>query len=205
MTPRLALLVTLLPALALADEYEASVHLEGGPAAMRLEGPLDDGVTAGVVGARVGARATYGLTHTWAAEATLGALIGKGAEFEDQELPSEGRGTAIKDPRAVRFTAGVTARLGVRFIPTLTAHIGIQQTFLSGGYSLAGGGAVAALSDRSSTDLLAVVGAGLDYRVNARWIAGVSAQLVHAVSLSGNSYDAFEVPIHLSYYWYPRW
>jgi hypothetical protein len=93
----------------------------------------------------------------------------------------------------------VTARLGVRHIPTLGLHAGVQRRFLVGG-QLEG---VFDLPDAGQTDLVVAALCGFDYRFDRSWIAGISAGATHAFALGGPPYDALEAGFHLAFYWYP--
>lgn len=199
-------------AAARADAEEASLSLDLGPAALRIEDPQDQGATDTVPGLRLVVRGTYapgdykGLGDYWALEVGAGFVMGNGATYPDQDVPGVGVRSIIQDERALRLTAGVTARLGVRFIPTVTALVGYQHRFLTN-VTLQDpqtGFATGTLPDGAANDLLAGLGVGLEYRHDSHWIFGVSVQLLHGFSLDGNAFDAVEVPVTAAYYWYPR-
>lgn len=190
-----------------ADEQEASIHLEIGPAVAWIEDARDQGATASLPGARLSLRATYGLSDAIAVELGLGATLGASTRFDGQTIESGQPATLDMSAHAFRLTSGATARLGVRFIPTVTLHLGYQHRLVPAGIFAdpQTGAFLAEAPSRQLDDVIVLAGLGFDYRFNARWIAGISVQAVHAFSLDGNTYDAIEAPAHLSYYWYPRW
>lgn len=190
---------------AYADDDEASVHLDVAPALLSIEDPQERDARDVVPAFRLGLRATWGVSDTYAVEVQGAFLAGRGAEFADQVLPSGSVGTIVQDMNAVRVTAGATARLGVRWIPTITAHAGFQYRLLPDGFAISDNGLrLGQVPGGSRADLVVLFGAGIDYRFDAHWIAGISVQLVHGFPLDANGYDSIEIPVHLSYYWYPR-
>jgi hypothetical protein len=152
-----------------------------------------------------GVRLTYGLSDLFTADLSVGTAIVEALEYEEQET-AFGMGTIHHDLRAMRVTAGATARFGARWIPTATVAVGYQHRILTGGAVIdEGRRQLGTFEDKSGDDILALAGVGLDYRIGRHLIVGLSAQAVHAFALGGASFDAIEIPIHVSYSWYPGW
>jgi hypothetical protein len=117
-----------------------------------------------------------------------------------------GVGTSHFDLRALRVTGGMTARFGARWIPTATVAAGYQHRLLTGGMLIDDERVlVDYLPTESSSDLLVMAGVGLEYRIDRHFIVGLSAQLVHAFALGGKAFDGVEIPLRVSYSWYPGW
>jgi hypothetical protein len=199
--------VLLVGALAYADAEEATLNVEGGVAVFRGETPVFSSDTTTRPGGAGGVRLTYGLTDLLAAEVGVGTAIGAAFEYRDQDGGEMlGRGTSHYDLRAVRATAGVTARFGARWIPTANLALGYQHRSLTGGAFIDENRVlIDEIPGDSSSDLLVCAGVGLEYRIDRRFLVGVSAQLVHAFALGGPAFDAVEVPVRVSYAWYPGW
>jgi hypothetical protein len=196
----------------LADESEASFHVELAPVALRtgaseadhlLPSPGENRDT--IPAARLSIRGTWGLSDTWAFEIGVGGLVGDRVTVPGPAIP--GGGSEYRErPIALRATTGLTARLGVRWIPTVTAFAGYQLRISTAREQLTAGGTMfSAFADDATSDLLVGIGVGLDYRFGARWVGGVSVQAIHAFPIGDQPYDAIEIPIWLGYYWYPRW
>ena len=101
---------------------------------MRGETPVFSSDTATRPGGAGGVRLTYGLTDRFAAEVAFGTAIAEALEYPMQDGGQElGAGTTHYDLRAMRATAGMTARFGAKWIPTATLAAGYQHRWLTGG------------------------------------------------------------------------
>jgi hypothetical protein len=188
-----------------ADDEELSFHLEAGPAALRVGDSQGTGAADVAPGARLSLRGTWGLTDTWAFEVGVGGIASGRVSFAGPML-TNGPSTYRERPASLRVTTGLTARLGVQWIPTVSIFGGYQLRFATGREQLNRDGIVVEQFGMEGTsDLVIGLGVGLDYRFGARWVGGVSLQVVHAFSLDGEAFDAIEVPVWLAYYFYPRW
>lgn len=210
--PALLLLLTF-PATARADAEEATLTVDGGPVLIRTQAPAHSTERATRPGGHAGVRLAYGLTDTFTIDLAVAGSLAEGVEYRDQELadppPSVTRATIHHNHRAVRALAGVTARLGVRIIPTVSLGVGYQHRFTTGGVLLEEGRSppimVDSVPDTQNAELLVAAGVGLDLRLGRRLALGVSAQVTHAFALSGGGFDALEIPVRLTYHWYPGW
>jgi hypothetical protein len=181
-------LAALSPRPALCDDEEASFHLELAPMVLRVGNSADSGATDAVAGGRLSLRGTGG--------------AGRFPATFDGGAP----GVLIERQAGARLTAGLTARLGVRWIPTLTIFGGYQRRWYWDKVGDLGGNFVPAPESASATgssDLVVGIGIGLDFRLGARWIFGVSFQLVYSVSFDGASMSSIEAPFHAAHYSYP--
>jgi hypothetical protein len=198
-------LAALSPRPALCDDEEASFHLELAPMVLRVGNSADSGATDAVAGGRLSLRGTYGLTDTWAADVTATGFTGGAGRFP-ATFDGGAPGVLIERQAGARLTAGLTARLGVRWIPTLTIFGGYQRRWYWDKVGDLGGNFVPAPASASATgssDLVVGIGIGLDFRLGARWIFGVSFQLVYSVSFDGASMSSIEAPFHAAHYSYP--
>lgn len=190
-----------------ADKDEASLHahVQFGRATMGIREAPGQTDSAPFVG--MGARATYATSNWYAYEASL--WLG---EFTSpvQYTVDTMAGAQIWHLRmaAVHADLGISVRLGVRFIPTLHAALGVQTRL---GWK---GRAVKPMfGDKPEVDVLnktvmtfeivAALGAGLDYRLGDHWIAGVGITARRAVA-GESSFQAVAATFHLSYYFYPE-
>ena len=129
-------------AVAHADRREASVHVHavGGPLSME-----DDASTAGAgTGALAGlaVRASYATRNAWQYDTQL--TLGYGRASFDAGQFLLGGGTPMTVPFTVssqlaRLDAGVTLRLGVRWIPTVRLAVGAQAVRRGSPVATAGG------------------------------------------------------------------
>ncbi len=192
----------LAPGVARGDADEASIELHCLGGAARLGDPLADATeTAPLYGG--GFRFTYATSDYFAYDAALDLGTSGSARYPDVEQGGDA-GDLERGTRVGRLALGVTARLGVRFVPTLQLAVGGQLRQFPTGYLVdSDGQAVASVATSSRVDLVVRGGAGFDYRVDRHWVAGITASLTHAVW--GPAWDAVEGGLHLSYYWYPRW
>jgi hypothetical protein len=185
-----------------ADEAETSFHaqLHLGLATFGDPGLPDATDTAGFVG--FGARATYATNDWYAYEAhlTWGQLAPRAAEFVVDE-----QSRFVRPLSWLRLDTGITARLGVQYIPTLHAALGVQTRF--------GGDAFVSYPSWSfqdedsyvTLDLVGTLGAGFDWRPPGpgdHWVAGALAMVQRALWTTGPRYEARAVMFHVAYYFY---
>lgn len=187
-----------------ADEAEMSFHAQlqlglaefGDPADVE---PMTDG--AGFLG--IGARGSYAIHDWYAFEAHLswGQLTPGPARFTLQD-----GSTLVRSLSWLRLDGGITARLGVEYIPTLHAALGVQSRF--GGdafvsypvWDIPGGDSYVTF------DLMSTFGAGFDWRPPGdgdHWVVGGLAALQRALWTTGPPYDAMSMMVHVAYYFYP--
>lgn len=198
-----------------ADKDEASLHahMQFGRATIGEIDAPDETDSAPFAG--VGARATYAISNWYAFEASLGhgQLLRQTIYTVDTESGQVDRSWHTAWTQA---DLGITARLGVRFIPTLHAALGVQRrTWQGGGESWdASPGCVpknpdvpemcsAALRDQKTLELVGTLGAGLDYRLGDHWVAGMAVTARRA-ALAEAPFHAIAAAFHISYYFYPQ-
>ena len=192
---------------AYADAKEASLHAHVIGGVARL-GEDDAATPATVALVGVGARFTYAFSHHLAWEAAMAVETATAASYADHPNPAGTgfRGTLSRTTRLARLELGATARLGVRYIPTIHLGVGVATRFRgAASFRFQGTTDDDAFPAELALDLVAVAGVGFDYRISRRWIAGVSAEGRHAVPLGGPSFDSVEGFVHVAAYWYPRW
>jgi len=187
-----------------ADRYEASidVHPLGGLAAV-----ADAGTSATVPYGGLAGRLTYGLRHWLALDGELAFAQLATARYDDVMLSIDGGrpmpGSLERRARFGRASVGTTLRLGVAVIPTLYVGFGAQGRWRDDGRM---GRYVPDGYDRAlSLDLTATARAGLDLRLDRRWIVGVAVGATHAFPIGAPGLDVVEGTASLSYYWYPNW
>jgi hypothetical protein len=196
------LLLLAAPAAAHADADEASLELRALAGAVRAGDPLADGAATAPLGGG-GLRFTYATSDGFAYEALLDLGTGGGARFAGVTVGGD-QGELDRATRFGRLALGVTARLGVRFIPTLSLAVGGQARQLAAGQLRdEQGESITTVPGERRLDLVVRGGAGFDYRIDRHLVAGVSASVNHA--LWGPAWDALEAGAHLAYYFYPRW
>ncbi|HWN66749.1 MAG TPA: hypothetical protein VNM90_03865, partial [Haliangium sp.] len=117
---------------------------------------------------------------------------------------------------------GVTARLGVRLIPTLHAALGTQRRTWQGGLQLENPSpdcrgpreeeapnpepadpCAHEQPAQATLELLGTLGVGLDYRLGDHWITGLNVTAQRAL-LAEASFHTIAVTFHISYYFYPE-
>jgi hypothetical protein len=190
-----------------ADDAEGALHLDFAPRVARVGDTRGRGAHAPLEALGLALRGSYGLSDDLAAEVSLGGHYGLGADFLDQRTDTGLPADLHQNGHAAYVIAAITARLGVRIIPTLTAGVGYQHRFIPAGK----------LSDPETgfdldmpvpaaglDDLLVTFGVGLDYRFGKHWVIGLQLRATHAFSLDGVAYDAVELPITVAYYSYPE-
>jgi Outer membrane protein beta-barrel domain len=203
-----------------ADRGEASVHAEVqyGRATVGEPDAPDDTDDAPFSG--VGARATYAISNWYAVEASLG--YGQLRDWTVYTVDTT-QGAVMRHwyQTWIQAELGITARFGVRIIPTLHAALGAQRRTWQGGRQLTDGSSVCVeppemVSNlepadpcigtppaRASPELVGTLGAGLDYRLGDHWITGLSVTAQRA-ALAEAPFHAIAVTFHFSYYFYPE-
>jgi hypothetical protein len=206
--PSLAAAASLLaaPALARADEYEASIELQatGGFARVAEDRANEADL---VPAAGVTARATYGLRNWLALEADLSVNAFGEAQYRDMQLRVGGGiprpGDLARTSRAARLVAGPLFRAGVVWIPTAFLGAGVQGRW----QGIAAFGDTRSMPDgygnELAVDLVATARIGLDRRLGRRWIIGASAGVTHAFPLGGPALDVVEGGLSIAAFWYP--
>ena len=200
-----AVLVVTSPAV--ADDAEGAFHLELSPRLARTEDAREREDFATMPGLALGLRGSYGLTDHLAAEVTVGGVFGFGTTLPDQRTDTGVLADLRQNEHAAFATTGLTARLGVRFVPTLTLQVGYQHRVLpdadfidpATGFDLR-----MPVTAHARDDLIVVAGVGLDYRIDKHWIIGVQVRASYALPVGDGDYRAIELPIHIAYYSYPE-
>ena len=184
-----------------ADRDETSFHAQLQLGQATFGDPVRDDLSdaAGFLG--VGARGTYATNNWYAYEAhlTWGQLT-RSAEF----ALSDG-GTMFRKLGWLRVDTGITARLGVEYVPTLHAALGVQSRF--GGEAISAYPSWTGVDDDAymTLDLMGTVGAGFDWRPPGdgdHWVFGGLVMLQRALLSTGPRYEAMSVMLHVAYYYY---
>lgn len=201
---------------ACADRGEASIHaqVQYGRATVGEPDAPDDTDAAPFAGA--GVRATYAVSNWYALEASLGygRLGGKTVHTVDTEAGDVQRSW---HQTWLYADLGITARFGVRIIPTLHAAIGMQRRTWREGRQVMGPSwdcppeppefpaesCSHRRPDHEALELVGTLGAGLDYRLGDHWIAGLAATAQHAAQTEA-PFHTIAVTFHFSYYFYPE-
>jgi hypothetical protein len=192
--------------LAHADDREASLELQVGPAAIHVN-PAEADASDTMGGGWLGFRGTYGLTDTFAAELHLGALMAGGTTFYDLRDPGSELAADLRwNTVSARSLVGLTARLGVRYIPTVSILAGYQHTFVTEGTYIGRetSEVVGSVGRNNMGAFVVGAGVGFDYRLGARWVVGASLQVVHGFTPDGEAFDSIELPIRIAWYSYPE-
>jgi hypothetical protein len=197
------------PVWADADEASAHAGLLMGAAAPDTHslGPGDAVPAAGLSG-----RLTYATSDWYAFEVamefehSIGMVRFDGPPLITYPGSDHERGEGDSFVRRMdwfRTEAGISARLGVRWIPTFYAGLGVQvqrayqATEFNQGRILPGPGREVAL------DVAGVAGVGLDYRLDEHWVVGAGVRARRSLSWSWRDSYAASVAMHVGYYWYP--
>lgn len=193
-----------------ADRREASVHVQavGGVASVGHDAAEATG-SGGLGGLAV--RASYATKNEFQYDAQLSVLYGRAAF--DAGTFRLGGGAPTVAPFVVsgvvaRLDAGVTLRLGVRWIPTVRLAAGVQAVrrgspvVTVGGVEFSGDDTAPAAV---SANLIGSATVGLDYRVDRRLIVGAAAGATAAVPGLRDAWREATITIHVARYWYPRW
>jgi len=189
-----------------ADRYEAtiSVQPQGGLAWVREEGASE---AARVPGGGAAMRMSYGLRDWLAVDGELGLTTLGQATFEDVDVSIGGAPSSpqalTRTTQSARFLLGANLRLGVAWVPTFSLGLGAQLRQRSdanvSGSELVPVGREGGLS----VDPVVAVRAGLERRLNARWVVGASIGVSRAISAP--AIDSAEVAVVVSRCWYPSW
>lgn len=201
--------IALASAPAHADRREASLHahLVGGVA---RTGDVDGGdADASSALSGVAVRASYATRDLFQYDVALTVLRHGDAEFPDHTFMPAGQppvsGAFHVGAFATRVDAGVTFRLGVRWIPTVRLAAGAQLRRVGEAVVDSPAGTVIGRDPRLELAGVGLVALGLDHRVNRRLIVGAAASGVLALPIDGAGSTSLEVTAHAAYYWYPRW
>jgi hypothetical protein len=195
------------PAAARADADEASVQ-----AGLTIVGAAADNEAIGraelMAAAGMSGRLTYATSDWYAFEAALELEHSTGlASFTEsgvgqaEDVPGE---TFVRRMGWLRGEAGISARLGVRWIPTFYAGLGVQAQLAGVASDVRQGLALPGPDNELTLGMIGAVGAGLDYRVDEHWIMGVSLRARRSAPWGGGeSYSSIGFTLHVGYYWYP--
>lgn len=194
-----------------ADKDEASLHahVQFGRARMGIREAPGQTDTAPFVG--VGARATYATSNWYAYEASLwiGGLTSPACYTIDAKAGEE---SWCWRTAWVHGDLGVTARLGVRFIPTLHAALGMQTRFARQGRAIEpatryddprDAPMYAVPGHMAIMEVVGTLGAGLDYRLGDHWVAGLAMTAQRTV-IGETPFQSLAATFHISYYFYPE-
>ena len=190
--------------IARADEDEASIHIQALGGWARLE---EGGAVATAPFAGLATRFTFAPWSDYVAcEGIVALAQARETTYDDAEEVVRGqrtRGNVTRSTRLARFELGGHLRLGVAYVPTIHAGLGVQVRRRSPADFAGIRGAIPA---EIGIDLTASLAAGLDYRLGRRWVLGAHVGGVHAFPLDGSpGFDAIELNLHAAAYWYPLW
>lgn len=189
---------------AYADRYEAALTVEpqGGLAWLREEGAAEAArVPRGGASLHLG----YGLRDWLALDAEVGGAAMAEARFDDVAVSIGGaqptNESLTRTTRVAHLLVGAELRLGVAWIPTAAIGVGAQLR-MRGDAVVAGSDLVP--DDRGggvSVDPIVAARAGLERRLNARWVIGVEVAVSRA--LLAPTIDSVDVSLSVSRFWYP--
>ena len=201
--------LALVPASAAADRREASLHAHLVGGVVRTADADAGDVTAIAPVAGLAVRASYATRDSSQYDVALTLLRVGDATFPEHTFMPAGRppvtGPFHVGALTTRLDAGVTLRLGVRWIPTARLAAGVQLRRTGDAVVDSPAGAVVGRGAALAVDAVAATSIGLDHRLNRRLIVGVAAGGALAVSLDGTLTASVEGTVHAAYYWYPRW
>jgi len=189
------------PARALADADETSVHAEATAGAAQLGDPAGgEAATVALVGGAVRATAATRDWFAWELEAYGGVTTAGRYTFD----PGGGARALSRGAIVAGVDAGATLRLGVRYIPTATLAVGPQLRLSPASRMVRAdtGVALGTAAANQAVDVTARVSAGLDVRLGPRLVVGARASVRQGLGLAAGSWRSFEGLIHASYYWY---
>lgn len=196
-----------------ADRREASLHVQPVGGLLSLGEANASGPGSGGFGG-LAVRASYATANAFQYDAQATVAYGS-ASFDQGEFHLGGSATPTLAPftmatQAVRLDAGVTLRLGVRWIPTLRVAAGVQGVRRASPAVTFAGVTYRGPDDTGQAASLgigpvATATAGLDYRVDRRWIVGAAVGAVAAVPGLGDGWRSLDLTVHAARYWYPRW
>ncbi len=195
-----------LSSVARADRYEAAISVQphGGLAWVREEGAS---APERVPGGGAVMRMSYGLRDWLAVDGELGIATLGAATFDDVEVSIGGAPASpqslTRTTQSARFLLGANLRLGVAWIPTFSLGLGAQLR-RRGDANVSGSDLVPVGREGGiSVDPVVAVRAGIERRLNARWLVGASVGLSRAVT--SPAIDSAEVAVVVSRCWYPSW
>jgi hypothetical protein len=194
-----------------ADEDEASLHahVQFGRATIGIREAAGQTDSAPFVG--MGARATYATSNWYAYEASVwaGGLTSPACYTRGAVAGEE---SWCWRTAWVRGDLGVTVRLGVRFIPTLHAALGVQTRFARQGFAIVpatryddprDAPKYAVPGHMAIMEMVGTLGAGLDYRLGDHWVAGLATTVQRTV-IGEAPFQSLAATFHFSYYLYPE-
>ena len=191
-----------------ADRRETSLHAHviGGALALDDHGEAGSGGWGGLA-----VRASRATRNSFQYDAQL--TLGYGAaSFDQGTFPLQG-GAPMMAPytlatQLAHLDAGVTLRLGVRWIPTVRVAAGVQGTRRASPVVTYNGtefsGDASGQAPQYAANLVGSATVGLDYRWNRRWIIGAAAGAASSVPGLGDAWRSVEVTAHAAFYWYAR-
>lgn len=191
-----------------ADRRETSVHAHvvGGALALADHDATGSGGWGGLA-----VRASKATHNSFQYDAQL--TFGYGAASFDEGTFALQGGTLVMAPytmasQMARLDAGVTLRLGVRWIPTVRVAAGVQGTRRASPVVTYNGiefsGDASGQAPQLTANLVGTATVGLDYRWNRRWIIGAAAGAASSVPGLGDAWRSVEVTAHAAFYWYAR-
>jgi hypothetical protein len=199
------------PAAIQADADEASVHagltIAGATAAAQALGPAELMLAGGMSG-----RFTYATSDWYAYEATvelehsagLASFIGASDDRAADDPDANQSGRFVRHMGWLRSEAGISARLGVRWIPTFYAGLGVQMQRVGEARDVCLRAVLPGPGRKLTLEMVGAVGAGVDYRVDEHWVMGVSLRVRRSAPWVGDeAYGAIGLALHIGYYWYP--
>lgn len=194
------------PGVAVGDSYETSVDVGASFGMARVTDPQSQSSAAAPA---LGAAARFSwATRDWLQWDVTGFGMWTAVSLEHRRAQIEGIEVDF-DRRAagVGLEAGVTLRLGARFIPTVGVALGPQlHVFPDTQIILAGGGAPLRNSGVDvELDVGARVSVGFDWRASDRLIVGARGAARASLALGASRWTSLDATVHLSYAWYPRW
>jgi hypothetical protein len=205
----IAILVVLAPYReARADKGEASLHGHVQFGTAKLGGIREaPGQTDRAPFLGIGARATYAPSNWYSYEAAL--WLGRLGSPVSYTIDTRS-GPEIWDWRMAwaRADFGVTARLGVRLIPTVYAALGVQKRLAwqgqAGEHTKVMEPYMGRLREQwLAVELVGTLGAGLDYRLDDHWMVGLAVTTQRSV-LPEATFQGIAATFRLSYYFYPE-
>lgn len=192
-----------------ADRYEATLRVQSQGVVARVD---EDGARAPVLVAGGGLSA--GLS--WGVRNWLdigGELVGVGltqARYDNataQVFFMDTTGTLSRTSRLAQMRGVATLRLGVGWVPTLQAVVGVGARQRSAARFTYGSEIVVpdGAGSEITVDAIAGVRLGLDRRVTRRWTFGISAGVSAGIGVGAPSLQMFDAGVALAYTWYPLW
>jgi hypothetical protein len=183
-----------------ADEDEASFHSQLQVGQATIGEPELDGATNELFTLGVGARATYATSNWYAYEAHLTWTQPTRSAYYER-----GDGLFIARQNGwLRLDAGLTARLGVEYVPTVHAAVGAQTRF--GGRARTSFESWTYETDGyAAFDLVGSLGLGFDWRPPGEgdhWVFGAMGMVQRVLWSTGPSLETRSLMFHIGYYFY---